>query len=128
MPFYVNHKCQMDLEFLLWFIKAIKAIFWATRYIYFKKKITMDRFPWYPPSFQSSSNIYKISVKMLKPRNLSIWLKSHLSPVLLYWYVPVWEIWRNSITGHMWVTLDNIQWNGNYEIMKALLNCFTCYE
>ena len=84
---------------------------------------TMDRFPWCPPSFKSSSNIYKISVKMLKPRNLS-----HLSPVLLYWYVTALEIWRNPITGHMWVTLDNIQWNGNCEIMKALLNFFTCYE
>ena len=38
------------------------------------------------------------------------WLKSDLWLVPIYWYVGAREIWGNSITGHMRVTLCTIQW------------------
>ena len=34
----------------------------------------------------------------------TIWLKSHVSLALFYWYVETWEIWRNPIMDHMLYT------------------------
>lgn len=64
--------------------------------------------------------------------NFAIGLKSHLSPASPYWNVAAWEIRRNSITVHMWVTLcHNLYCPMKMVIMKALklkINCFVCYE
>ena len=52
----------------------------------------------------------------------SIWLKSYLSLFPLLGYVAAQEIWINSITGHMWVTICTIQWLWRLRNYKNVTN------
>ena len=57
--------------------------------------------------------------------NIPMWLQSHFTLTLHYWYVVTWEIWKNTIMSHMWVTLICTipsNKNGDFETMKVLLN------
>ena len=57
--------------------------------------------------------------------NIPMWLKSHFTLTLHYWCVVTWEIWKNTIMSHMWVTLICTipsNKNGDFETMKVLLN------
>ena len=45
-----------------------------------------------------------------------------------YRYVAALEIWGNPITGHMQLTLCNIQWKWRLQDYETDINCSACYE
>jgi len=46
---------------------------------------------------------FYMTLALLALQQWIIWLKSNLSLAPLYWYVVAYEIWRNTIMGHMGV-------------------------
>ena len=70
---------------------------------------------------RKKSDVYEY----LWTKAIPIWLKLDISLSLFCWYVAPWEIWGNSITNNMWVTICIIQWKWRSRDNEYLTKLYT---